>query len=187
MAQLRAQPAEAAAMATTPPQALATPAPQPATPAPRTASDKLIVVPVPYGAEPLSGARLDAIRQQLYRLARQKVTGVVDIRTYAGRFCLVGSTIEGFSPAPEELPLTRCDLIGNPSEDAQASTQRPPLALANVIAEIHSLTHGTLDPQVSAGDPANVLAPYPPPTAYLIAGEWNRAASANNRVEIRVR
>jgi hypothetical protein len=40
---------------------------------------------------------------------------------------------------------------------------------------------------VSAGDAGNALAPYPPVTSYLTAGDWNRAASANNRVEIRVR
>jgi len=140
---------------------------------------------VPYGAEPLGGARLDIIRQQLYRLARQKVTGVADIKTFAGRFCLLGNALEGYSPAPEETLVSRCDLLGNPSEDAFTSP-RTPLALANLIGEIRSTTHGALEVQVSAGDPANLLAPYPSPSTYLNAGEWNRAAITNNRVEIRV-
>jgi len=147
---------------------------------------KPIVVPVPYGGEPLGGARLDIIRQQLYRLARQNVAGVAEIGTFAGRFCLLGNPREGYSPAPEETLVSRCDLIGNPSEDAFTSP-RTPLALANLIGEIRSTTHGALEVQVSAGDPANVLAPYPAASTYLNAGEWNRAASANNRVEIRVR
>jgi len=140
---------------------------------------------VPYGAEPLGGGRLDIIRQQLYRLAHQKVTGVADIRTFAGRFCLLGNPGEGYSPAPEETLVSRCDLVGNPSEDAFTSP-RTPLALANLIGEIRSTTHGALEVQVSAGDPANVLAPYPSASTYLNAGEWNRAAINNNRVEIRV-
>jgi CheY-like chemotaxis protein len=145
------------------------------------------VVPVPYGAEPLGGARLDIIRQQLYRLARQKVTGVAEIRTFAGRYCLVGNALDGYSPAPEETLFSRCDLVGNPSEDALAASPRTPLALANLIGEIRSTTRGALEVQVSAGDAANVLAPYPAATTDLTAGEWNRAAIANNRVEIRVR
>jgi len=145
------------------------------------------VLQVPYGGEPLGGARLDAIRQHLYRLARQKVTGIADIKTFAGRFCLVGNPVEGYSPAPDELPFSRCDLLGNPSDDALAATQRTPLALANLIGDIRSTTHGALDVQVSAGEPANVLVPYPAANSYLTAGEWNRAASANNRVEIHVR
>ena len=46
---------------------------------------------VPYGADALGGARLEVIGQLLDRLARQNDAGVVDIRTYAGRFCLMGN------------------------------------------------------------------------------------------------
>jgi CheY-like chemotaxis protein len=160
---------------------------QPSSPPSATADQsKPIIVPVPYGAEPFAGARLDLIRQQLYRLARQKVTGVADIKTFAGRFCLVGNALEGYSPAPDETLFSRCDLVGNPSEDALTVSQRTPLVLANLIGEIRSTTRGALDVQLSGGDPSNVLAPYPPATPGLIAGEWNRAAAANNRVEIRV-
>ena len=89
---------------------------------------------------------------------------------------LLGNTLEGYSPAPEETLVSRCDLLGNPSEEAFTSP-RTPLALANLIGEIRSSTHGALEVQVSGGDPANVLAPYPAATPGLVAGEWNRAAA----------
>ena len=143
---------------------------------------KPVVVPVPYGADALGGARLELIDRLLYRLARQKVAGVVDIRTFAGRFCLVGNALEGYSLAPEETLFSRCDVLGNPADEAQ----RTPLAMANLIGDIRSSTHGSLQVQVAAGDAASVLMPYPPVRAELTAGEWNRAAGANNRVEIRV-
>jgi CheY-like chemotaxis protein len=164
-------------------------APQPSTAAPRMGmltDTKPTILPVPYGAEALGGARLEVIRQLLYRLARQKVTGVVDIRTFAGRFCLVGNGLEGYSPAPDEMLFSRCELVGNPSEDSLSPVQRTPLALANLVGEIRSSTHGSLEVQVSVGDPASVLTPYPPGASELTAGEWNRAATANNRVEIRL-
>jgi len=157
-------------------------APKPAAPG----DTKPVITPVPYGADALGGARLEMIRQLLYRLARQKVAGMVDIRAFAGRFCLVGNALDGYSPAPDETPFGKCDLVGNPSDEALSPVQRTPLALANLIGDIRSSTHGALDAQVSIGDPANVLAPYPPPSPELTAGDWNRAASANNRVEIRV-
>jgi len=146
---------------------------------------KPIIVPVPYGADALGGARLETIRALLARLARQKAAGVVEIRTFAGRFCLVGNALDGYSPAPEELLFSRCDVAGNPSDEAFASAPRIPLALANLIGEIRSATHGALDVQVSAGDPASVVSPYPALASDLTAGEWNRAANANNRIEIR--
>ena len=148
---------------------------------------KPIVVPVPYGADALGGARLEIIRQLLYRLARQKVAGVADIRTFAGRFCLVGNALDGYSQAPDETLFSKCDVVGNPSDEALSPAQRTPLALANLIGDVRNTTHGALEVQVAVGDGANVVSPYPTPAADLTAGEWNRAASANNRVEIRVR
>jgi CheY-like chemotaxis protein len=189
MAELRAQQvgsAGAARIAAVVPSAAASESSAPGPGTATTDDSKPIVVTVPYGAEPLGGPRLDMIRQQLYRLARQKVTGVADIKTFAGRFCLLGSAGEGYSPAPEETLFSRCDLVGNPSEDALTPAQRTPLALANLIGDIRNTTHGALDVQVSAGDPSNLLAPYPSASPYLVAGEWNRAAVANNRIEIRV-
>jgi CheY-like chemotaxis protein len=192
LTQMREHQAAPAAMAGAPVagSAQAAAAPQSAAAAAMTTipgDTKPVITPVPYGADALGGARLEMIRQLLYRLARQKVAGMVDIRTFAGRFCLVGDALDGYSPAPDETPFAECDLVGNPSDDALSSVQRTPLALANLIGDIRSSTHGALDAQVSIGDPANVLAPYPPPSPELTAGDWNRAASANNRVEIRVR
>jgi CheY-like chemotaxis protein len=182
---------QAATPATSPgPAPLVAGAPLSSTVAPGTATPsdiKPIVMTVPYGADALSGARLEVIRELLYRLARQKVTGIADIRTYPGRFCLVGNSAEGYSPAPEEMLFSKCDRVGNPSDDALLPAQRTPLALANLAADIRASTHGALEVQVSAGDPTSLATAYPPGAADLTAGDWNRAASANNRVEVRVR
>jgi CheY-like chemotaxis protein len=155
----------------------------PPTPAAET---RPMVLPVPYGTEPLGGARLEAIGKLLARLTRQKAAGVVDVRTYAGRFCLVGNAVDGYSLPPAELPFAKCDVVGNPAEDSLSPTQRMPLALANLIGATRVATNGALDVQVSVGDAASLLAPYPPAAGDLSAGEWNHAAGVNNRVEIRL-
>ena len=148
---------------------------------------KPTVMTVPYGAEALGGSRLDAVRQLVYRLAKDNASGVVDIKTFAGRFCLVGNSVDGFSLAPEETLFAKCDLVGNPSEDALSPAQHTPLALANLAGDVRHSTHGALQVQSTVGDPGFVAVQYPPMSGDLTAGEWNRAASANNRVEIRVR
>jgi hypothetical protein len=56
-----------------------------------------------------------------------------------------------------------------------------------LVGSVRNSTHGTLDVQVAQGDASATASPYPPPSAELTAGEWNRAASANNRIEIRLR
>lgn len=147
---------------------------------------KPIAVTVPYGTDALGGPRLEVIGKLLYRLAGQKAAGVVDIRTFAGRFCLMGNAIDGYSLAPDEMLFSRCDTVGNPSDEALSTAQRTPLALANLIGDIRSSTNGALSVRVAVGDPANLAVPYPPVSADLTAGEWNRAAIANNRIEIRL-
>jgi CheY-like chemotaxis protein len=145
-----------------------------------------MILLVPYGAEALGGPRLDTIRKFLDQLTQQKVTGVVDIRTFAGRFCLAGSATDGYTVPPDGMPFAKCDAVGNPADDALSTTQRTPLGLANLIASVRSATQGALQVQVSVGDPANVRAPYPIVAGDITAGDWNRAGTANNRVEISV-
>ena len=154
--------------------------------APAAAEIRPMVLPVPYGSDALGGARLDAIGKLLARLTRQKAAGVVDVRTYAGRFCLVGNAVDGYSLPPDETPFAKCDIVGNPAEDSLSPTQRMPLALANLIGATRAATSGALDVQVSVGDAANLLMPYPQVAGDLTAGDWNRSAAVNNRVEIRV-
>jgi CheY-like chemotaxis protein len=147
---------------------------------------KPLTATVPYGGDALAGPRLELIHQLLDRLLSESHSGVVDIKSYAGRFCLIGNATDGFSLAPDETPFTKCDVIGNPSDEALSPTQRTPLPFVNLVGVVRSTSRGALDVQSSQGDPATVVAAYPQVSADLTAGEWNRAGSANNRIEIRV-
>jgi CheY-like chemotaxis protein len=155
-------------------------------PPPVAVEAKPIVVLVPYGADALGGGRLEVIGKLLNRLAAEKRSASLEVRTYAGRFCLMGNGTDGYSLAPEEMLYSRCDVIGNPSDDALSPAQRTPLALANLIGDVRSSTNGAVGVRLAVGDPAQLAQPYPALAADLTAGEWNRAAIANNRVEIRV-
>ena len=161
-----------------------------AAPAPRRAGiqadGKPLVLSVPYGSDALGGPRLEAIRQVIDRLARQEASGMLDIKTFSGRFCLMGNANDGYSIAPDETPYARCDLVGNPADEALSPGQRTPVAFANLAGTARNSTHGTLDVQVAQGDSSVTATPYPLAAAELTAGEWNRAAAANNRIEIRL-
>jgi CheY-like chemotaxis protein len=147
---------------------------------------KPLVISVPYGADALSGPRLDLVRQLLERLVKENHSGVVDIKSFPGRFCLMGNANDGYSIAPDETLFSKCDLVGNPSDDALSPAQRTPLPFANLVGAVRNSSHGALDVQVSTGDASASIAQYPSVSPELTAGEWNRAGGANNRVEIRV-
>ena len=148
---------------------------------------KPIIMAVPYGGEPLGGLRLEGLRQLFDRLVTANYHGIIEIRVFPGRFCVVGNAAEGFSLAPDELLYSKCDSVAVSPDEAAVQPQRVPLAFANLVGELRSVTRGALDVQVLAGDPATLVTPYPPVAENLNAGEWNRAANANARLEIRVR
>jgi CheY-like chemotaxis protein len=140
---------------------------------------------VPYGVEPFSGGRLDAMRQLFDRLTTQGFQGNVDIRTYSGRFCLVGNATDGFSLAPDDLLYSKCDLVSGTHDDPTASGTRIPVVMADLMSTVRAGSRDQIHVQVSGGDGSPVA--YPVVSDMLTAGEWNRAASANNRIEIRLR
>jgi CheY-like chemotaxis protein len=142
------------------------------------------IEPVPYGEMPLAGSRLDRIQMLLARLNVQGFQGEILIRTIPGRFCMV--TGSGQSPVlpPDNWPFSRCEQIGNPREDNGSASLRQSVAFANMIATARQNGNGKLDIQIVAGTPDETVTPYPPVSDGLTAGEWNRVALANNRVEV---
>jgi hypothetical protein len=97
----------------------------------------------------------------------------------------VGNANDGYSLAPDETPYSKCDVVGNPSDDSLSPAQRTPLPFANLVGGVRNSSHNAIDVQTSIGDAAALVAQYPSVSPGLTAGEWNRAGSANNRVEVR--
>jgi CheY-like chemotaxis protein len=144
--------------------------------------DNVTTEVVPYGEAPLSGARLERLRDMLSQLRGNGFKGKVKISTFVGEFCLTGNGIEGYSMATDELPVKKCDLVGNPFEDSLPSAQRQSLAFANLVSSLRP--DGGLTVEVThEGRRPSVSYPTADQLARMSAGEWNRIAAQNNRVE----
>ena len=141
---------------------------------------------VPYGEVPISGERLESLRHLLDDLANRGFRGTVTVTSFPGRYCLAGSSAEGFEQVAADAPLTKCDVLGNPFDEQLAPAQREPLALANLVGAIRQRSGGAIEVQLVTGAETQRVAAYPDPAARTTAGDWNRAAAANNRLEIRV-
>ena len=140
---------------------------------------------MPFGESPLAGARTEHVQAALDKLLADGFRGVVEIRSFAGRYCMQGAG-DAQTLASAELNYARCDQIGNPLDPAGPAA-RESVAFANMLAALHKRSAGALDVQVSAGAADEVSVAYPAVTDQLTAGEWNRAAAANNRIEMRWR
>jgi CheY-like chemotaxis protein len=140
--------------------------------------------PVPYGEIPFDRSRIDVLRELLATLESQGFHGVVKVTNLAGNYCLSGSGTEGYTLAAATLPVSRCDVIGNPFAESLSSQQRESLAFANLVDGVRQRTSGAITVAIeSQATGAGAGTPYPTRSDTLTAGEWNRAAAANNRVE----
>ena len=141
---------------------------------------------VPYGEMPLDRSRLEVLRELLGKLQAQGFHGVVKVTSAPGVFCLTGNAADGFAPASASLPLSKCDAVGNPFEESLSGQQRQSLAFANLVAGVRTRTQGAITVAVDNASNAHPVIPYPPRTDSVTAGEWNKAAAANNRVDFAV-
>jgi CheY-like chemotaxis protein len=140
--------------------------------------------PVPYGEPPLSGARLERMRDMIGQLKAGGFHGTIKVATYVGEFCLVGNGIEGYSMAADDLPASRCDLRGNPFDDGLSAAQRQSLPFANLVASLRQDKSEQLRVEVEH-EGRKPAVPYPrgDQLAKVTAGDWNKIAAQNNRVE----
>jgi CheY-like chemotaxis protein len=138
---------------------------------------------VPYGEIAFDRSRLDVLRDLLMKLETQGFHGVVKITSSAGLFCLSGNATDGYVTAAPTLPINKCDMIGNPLDEALSGQQRQSLAFANLVVGVRQRTAGAITVALESTGTTHASTPYPTRTESLTAGEWNRAAAANNRVE----
>ena len=148
-----------------------------------TAAMATRVEQVPYGEIPFDRSRLDALKDVLAKLQAAGFRGVVKITSLSGLYCLTGNAADGYVPAGANLPAAKCDMVGNPFEESLSGQQRQSLAFANLIAGVRQRTGGAITVAIESAGSTRPGTPYPARTESLTAGEWNRAAASNNRVE----
>ena len=174
-----------------PPPTVAAPASAPASaptpalaPAAATAETKW-VESVPFGELPLAGARIAPLRGLLDQLVATGFRGVVEIHSYPGRYCMQAGATAPELPAAD-VGYAKCGSVGNPLDYADPHSLQSP-EFAELLAAQAGRGRGALDVQLIVDEADEVATPYPAISAPLTAGEWNRAAAANNRIEVHTR
>jgi CheY-like chemotaxis protein len=147
-------------------------------------STRTETLPIPFGDAPLVGARVEHVRKIFDRLQAEGFKGKVRIEFFTGDFCLQ-RTVTGYILASAEIPQRKCDLIGNPFDDALTVGQRQSSDYVAAVTSLGQMTRGTIQVTTLNGGRKLSVA-YPPQTDALTAGQWNQAAARNHRIEITI-
>jgi CheY-like chemotaxis protein len=140
----------------------------------------------PWDEIALDGARMQTVSQLLDQLSTGNFSGKLALETHAGEFCLLGDQEKGFELSGDDITLDQCDVIMNPVQATDSPSTHQSLAFANLVASSPWLQDGAITLEIIALQRSEPLVAYPPREETTKAGEWNRAAAANNRVIIRL-
>ena len=134
--------------------------------------------------EAYSDRRLAISQELVARLSALGFTGIVQLHSHLGEFCLNGNEVDGYTLPPADLPVTECQLIGHPLQDLPSLGSRQSIAFANFLSTSPLVNNIDIDIELVPHLYSRPLADYPPRHEDISAYEWNRIAARNNRVDI---
>lgn len=139
----------------------------------------------PPDALPFDDVRLGKLTGLLDRLRALQFQGTVQLESHVGDFCMRRTGDGSLGLAPDDVPVTRCERVGLPPDEARTESGRQSVAFANYLAEL-GVTGGPIRVELEPLGNSRPLVPYPVVTDGVTAGEWNLIARQNQRVEVKL-
>ncbi len=136
------------------------------------------------GAVPLGDDRVDWLDGLVAQLRAIGFSGLVQIDTHVGEFCQVADGLGGFMLAPADLAILDCERLGMNADDALRLSAKQSVRFANYVAALQNDPRNPIRVEINAFGISAPLAAYPPGLAGVLAGDWNRVARENNRVQV---
>lgn len=134
-----------------------------------------------YDELSLSDTRVGLVRDLVVRLERAGFKGTVRLDTHVAEFCL--ERIDAVLRVPrDDAPAGRCEVVSYTPEYAVNLSKRQSLGFARFLAS--PLLQGDIRIEIVPHGKERPLLAYPNIYAVQTAGEWNRIARRNQRVEV---
>jgi len=137
----------------------------------------------PYHEIPFNDARLDRLRELLGRLAAIGFNGVVRLDAHLGEFCLGDDGEGGYRLAEPETSIMDCALFGHSLGGSASAGEQQSLAFANFLASSPLVNDRGIEVQIVPHGLRDSVRRNQFPASIRTAGEWNRIAERNNRIE----
>jgi CheY-like chemotaxis protein len=136
-----------------------------------------------FGDVPFDDHRLMVLAQIVRILQLTGVGAEIELRAHVGEFCrMYADTGNAVLPGPG-LPIEQCDMIGYEPSEAQALASSQSLDFRGFV-EKQNRDAGDIHIKLVPVGVFEPIAAYPPDTEITRAGDWNRIAARNQRVEL---
>jgi len=136
-----------------------------------------------FDAQPLNDDRLAQVQELVRQLTAAGFRGTLRIEIHNGQFCVRRDDQGESRLARDSLPRSLCEIqMRAPEPVVQLGLHESP-AFARYLAEQNAEANPVQISVVSRGT-TRPLVPYPEAGNIATAGEWNRIAALNQRVEI---
>lgn len=138
---------------------------------------------VPFDEVPFNEERVDQISWLMLRLSDAGFEGTVRIESHLGAFCLVSDTSGIYRLEDAEAPFTSCSFIGHPLDGSRLLGDRQTSHFEFFRAASPLLADSGIELDVVIRDRSDSQPRVPYPDNPQTAGDWNRVAAINNRLE----
>jgi len=139
-----------------------------------------------FNEVPLDDHQLERVSGLIERLHNAGFRGSAVLDVHLGDFCLRRITDGTLHPPADDTPFNDCTQLGFESGQAQLLSGRQSIAFANFIASSPLLDSSGIDLEINPLGNSEPRAAYPNAGSVATAGEWNRAARQNQRIELRL-
>jgi CheY-like chemotaxis protein len=139
-----------------------------------------------YGENPYDDFRTVWLSDLVQQLTKAGFQGVINLQAHYGNFCLSRNETGSLILAKDHMPYSEC-LFSNKTDDkgfTQVSYQT--IGFANFINSYSAEEGGPVEIFVEADAQDEPVVPYPEPYSVKTAGEWNRVAAQNQRIQVRL-
>jgi CheY-like chemotaxis protein len=137
----------------------------------------------PFHEQLFNGRRAALMERLVNHLRSIDFEGTVRLTSHLGEFCLAEDDEGALSLADPAMSIDDCALIGHPLDDSGLVSAHQTLEFADFLSSAALLNARGISVEVVANDRSGSVRRFPFPSEVTTAGEWNRIAALNNRVE----
>ena len=132
---------------------------------------------------PLGDYQVSLLNELISRLTAIDFKGAVRLKVSVGDFCLIKNEMGDYKVPSDDMPIQNCQTLGLTPEQSMAQSTRQSFGFSRFLSGA-PYNSGKINIDVVIDSREKPLYKYPILYSVKTAGEWNRVARLNNRVEI---